>query len=128
MAVTPQTEHQNETAVVFDIAAGAMAAGANTVCYLPPGAIVTGGFIAVVTVFNAACTVDIGDASVGNRYGNDLDIHTATGSQNLTITGFEVTGATDAITITPSATDSTTGKLTVCIKYVVKNRSSFAVG
>jgi len=128
MTVSVQTEHQDESAIIFDIEAGEMVEGANAVCHLPPGAVVTGGFVAVLTVFDAACTIDIGDGTVANRYGNDLDIHAATGTQNLTITGDEVTAATEQVKITPSAVDSVTGKIRVCLKYVVMNRSKFAVG
>lgn len=129
MAFTMVTAHQEESAVLCELDLAEMVSGANTICQLPAGAIVTGGFIAVMTAYSAACTLDIGDAGTANRYANDIDI-AATGTTNLSITGYECTVANGLIKITPSAVDasSPSGTVIICVKYVVAGRESFAIG
>ena len=123
------TAHQPVSAVVAKIDLANMVAGSNTVCSLPPGAIVVGGLLAVIGAYTAACTLDIGDAGIGARYANDVNI-AATGVTALTLTGYEVTAANGDITITPSAIDPTSpaGALVLIIHYVVSNRESYSIG
>lgn len=129
MAFTKVTGHQEESAVLCVLDLANMVSGANTICEIPAGAIVTGGFIAVTTAYSDTCTLDIGDAGTANRYANDVNI-AATGTTNLSITGYEASAANGLIKITPSAVDasSPSGAAIICIKYVVVGRESFAVG
>lgn len=89
---------------------------------LPYGAQVIGGHIVVDTAFDAAtATIDVGDATVGNRYKNDFSI-AATGFGALVPTGYVSDGAD--ILVTPTFADAVTvGKVRVLVQYVIAGRA-----
>lgn len=92
---------------------------------LPVGAVVTGGFVVVDTAFDAATAVlDVGDATTGNRYKNDVNI-AALGLTELVPTGYVSTGA--PLLVTPVFADAVTvGALRVIVSYVIGNRANEA--
>jgi hypothetical protein len=92
---------------------------------LPVGAVVTGGFVVVDTAFDAATAVlDVGDATSGNRYKNDVNI-AALGLTALVPTGYVSTGA--PLLVTPVFADPVTvGALRVVVSYVIGNRANEA--
>lgn len=89
---------------------------------LPHGAVVTGGAVIVDTAFDAAtATLDVGDATVGNRYKNDVNIAT-TGLTALVPTGYVSDGA--PILVTPTFADAVTaGSVRVQVTYVITGRA-----
>lgn len=89
---------------------------------LPYGAVVTGGAVIVDTAFDAAtATVDVGDATSGNRYKNDVNI-AATGLTALVPTGYVSDGA--AILVTPTFADAVTvGSVRLQVTYVISGRA-----
>ncbi len=87
------------------------------VAVVPAGAIVKSVNIVVDTAFNGTTpTIDVGVTGSGAAYTDDLD---------LTATGLTVSATADAlyaegtiITITPTFTDTTTGKVRVYVEYL----------
>ncbi len=92
---------------------------------LPYGAVVTGGYFVVDTVFNVGTTstLDIGDSTSANRYANDINLK-ALGVTALTLTGYTSDGA--AIQITPAnvGTVATTGAGRLYVEYVITGRAA----
>lgn len=95
---------------------------AITAVKLPYDAVVVGGAVIVDTGFDAAtATIDVGDATVGNRYLNDGNI-AAAGVRALVPTGFKSDGA--EITVTPTFADPVTvGSIRVQVQYVITGRA-----
>lgn len=93
-----------------------------TAIKLPYGAQVISGAVIVDTAFDAAtATIDIGDSTVGNRYGDNVNV-AATGRTALTPTGYVSDGA-DLI-VTPTFADPVTvGKVRVQVMYVINGRA-----
>lgn len=89
---------------------------------LPYGAVVTGGAVIVDTAFDAAtATVDVGDATSGNRYKDNADI-AATGIAALVPTGYVSDGA--PILVTPTFADAVTvGSVRLQVTYVISGRA-----
>ena len=89
---------------------------------LPYGAVVVGGAVITDVAFDAAtATVDVGDATTGNRYLNDGTI-AALGRVALVPTGYVSDGAD--IRITPTFADEVTvGKIRVQVQYVITGRA-----
>ena len=92
---------------------------------LPPGAVVTGGAVIVDTAFDAAtATVNVGDATTGNRYKGAVNV-AAAGLTALTPTGFVSNGG--AVTVTPTFADAVTvGSLRLQVTYVIAGRANEA--
>lgn len=89
---------------------------------LPYGAVVTGGAVIVDTAFDAAtATVDVGDATSGNRYKDNANI-AATGLVALVPTGYVSDGA--PILVTPTFADAVTvGSVRLQVTYVISGRA-----
>jgi hypothetical protein len=90
---------------------------------LPPGAVVTGGYIARTTAFDAATfNVEIGDADDPNRYLTETDVK-GVGKTDLVPTGY--VGAGQNIQLTFTAADAcTTGTAIVVVEYIIDGRSN----
>ncbi len=92
---------------------------------LPYGAVVTGGYIVVDTVFNVGTTsvLDIGDATTADRYKADVNLK-ALGVTQLVPTGYKSNG--DAILITPAnvGTAATTGSARLFVEYMITGRAA----
>lgn len=119
-----------------DIALADLVSGADTAAVvLPVNAVVVGGDIIVTEAFNTAGTgatdvLDIGDATLQNRYLNDANV-AALGRLVLVPTGFLATTAQPTVTVRwtgTGTTAATTGKLRLTVQYYVKGRAAFAQG
>ncbi len=117
------------------VAMGVLTSGSNTVFDIftpPPGAVVVGGRVIVVTAFatSSANTVDIGDS-------DDTDRYTETGAINLQdpdapASGFDLLGdgkvydgsQSIRLTIANGTADATAGKAIVVVEMVVPGRAN----
>jgi len=133
MAVTKESGRQYalyaDVVIDYDDLTSAVAAEAID---LPAGAIVTGGFINILTVWNSATSdvLDIGDGADVDRYTpTPLDIDAAVGMQAITVTGFEYT-ANDTIDViwTGVSTAPTTGQLHLVVEYILDGRANENMG
>lgn len=71
---------QEPKALLFEFSLADFTGNSNIIdIALPSNSVVTSGFVAVTTASDAATTdvLDVGDATVGNRYKNDADLKTA---------------------------------------------------
>jgi hypothetical protein len=147
-ALLKQTTIQYPMAMVFEfngtdtmvntsgnsVAIGVTTSGSNTVFdigYPPPGAVVVGGRVIVLTAFDStANTLDVGDS-------DDPDRYTETGAIDLQdadapVTGFDMLGdgksysGSQAIRLTFSntVTDATAGRAIVVVQFVVPGRAN----
>lgn len=95
------------------------------VCELPQGSVVTGISVVVDTAFDSVTsdTIDVGDASVADRYDTDVDGQAA-GLTAGTATGFETTSAEPQIELTNTAvgTEGTAGAGRLIVEYIVAGR------
>jgi hypothetical protein len=119
-------EHQWPTVGYNEFLVADFAAGATQpAIVLPEGAQVTRGWVLVTTAYNSATTaiLDIGDATVANRYGNDIDLKTV-GLKPLTPTGYIQPGK-GPVTVTFAQTGAagTAGSARVYIEYVVERKA-----
>lgn len=92
---------------------------------LPPGAVVTGGMLVIETAFNSATsdTLVVGDATVANRYANNVNGKTA-GATALTLTGFVTTATTDVLLKwTGVGTAPSQGSGYLVVTYIREDRS-----
>lgn len=96
---------------------------AVTAVKLPVGAVVVGGAVVVDTAFNTATSavLDVGDATSGNRYLNDVNLKTA-GQTNLVPTGLSSDGADILITPTLVGAAATAGAARLRVDYVIQGR------
>lgn len=92
---------------------------------LPNNAIVTGGFLTVVTVSNESgtATLAVGDADAATRY------LAATSIKAAATTAFTVTGYLDAvrnlrITLANQNGDATAGEVLVAVEYILDGRAT----
>jgi hypothetical protein len=94
---------------------------------LPYGAQVVGGDVIVDTAFNAGTSIvlDIGDATVANRYVNDVNL-AATGRTALVPTGYVSDGAVISITPVIVGAVPTAGSARITVQYVIKDRAQEA--
>lgn len=95
---------------------------------LPAGAIVIGGDIKVLEVFNSTTsdTFSIGDSGSATRYLNANDVHTGTSASRtaLTITARQTTTTEKVLgTWTSGGGTPTTGKLHITLQYIIPGRS-----
>lgn len=100
---------------------------ASDIGNIPGKAIITGGFINVVTAFDSATTdvVDIGRTDDPNAYtATPVDLQT-TGVTALDVTGEEITGKQDfGVTWTGVGTAPTQGEFYVVIEYIIRDRGN----
>ena len=96
-----------------------------TAIKLPVGAVVTGGAVIVDTAFDAAtATVNVGDATTGNRYKSAVNV-AALGLTSLVPTGYVSDGK--PVTVTPTFADPVTvGSLRLQVTYVINGRANEA--
>jgi hypothetical protein len=101
-----------------------LATGAYNAILLPAGAIVTGGYLTIISAFTATCEFDVGDA------GGDADRYTPTiidavtplGSTALVLDGVAYTVETwIAVTLVTAATIIGSGELVV--EYILEDRA-----
>lgn len=94
---------------------------------LPVGAVVTGGSIAVETVYGTtgAATVSVGDSGSTTRYAATKNVK-ALGVTALTPTGYRYTAASN-LRLTVATADvaaGNAGKVTLRVEYVIENRAN----
>lgn len=92
---------------------------------LPPGAVVIGGSVVTETAVtgSTAYNVKVGDSASDTRYLGSTDKTTAALTA-LVPTGYVGLGENLRLTVTPTVADSTAGKLTVRVEYVVNGRAN----
>jgi hypothetical protein len=92
---------------------------------LPVNSVVVGGEIVVETAFatSTLASMSLGDSSSTTRYSTTLDLKTAARTA-IGITGFRnSSGLAIRGTFNVTAADSTAGKVTVRVLYVIKDRA-----
>jgi len=92
---------------------------------LPVNSVVVGGEIVVETAFatSTLATMSLGDSSSTTRYSTTLDLKTAARTA-IGITGFRnSSGLAIRGTFNVTAADSTAGKVTVRVLYIIKDRA-----
>ncbi len=93
---------------------------------LPKGAVIVGWEVNVRTAFNSSGTdlLDIGDASTGNRFKNDLDVATAGQTLNGWVATELFTPLTEDTQITAiyaqSVADANAGSADICVFYYLQ--------
>lgn len=92
---------------------------------LPVGAIISGGEVVTETAVSGATAynVSVGDSGSATRYLGVTD-KVAAGRTALVPTGYVGTGENLRITVSPTVATATTGKVTVRIHYVIRNRTN----
>ena len=107
-----------------DFGATNLSATTVVVIPLPPNSVVVGGSVDRNEAFDAATyTVSVGDATLATRYLGATDVK-AVGSTALVPTGY-LNAAGENVELTFTAADAcTTGKGTVRVEYVVKDRAT----
>lgn len=130
MALSKEVNHQKERVVLCVLDLSTMEADGAAICTLPPGSVVTGGFMFVHTVYTTTANGIIGDATDDNRYLTATAIGTSSTVTALLVTGFEITSTETDILFTPSAIDATSpaGEIHIVIRYVVHGVGDFTVG
>ena len=132
MPITPNRGRQGliDAFVEFTFTDVTPGAGYNAI-ELPPGAIVTGGDLVVITAFDTSgtATVAIGDVTTNNRYLTATSVKTA-GRTPLVPTGFKTTPTQRWIRVTSalSTTDATVGQCRLRVTYIVDKRMAFSQG
>lgn len=133
MPITKNTGRQEVIAATVDFTYADVPTTATVyeALNLPANAVVVGGDFVVTTAWNTGttATIDIGDVTTGNRYGNDIDLKTAARTA-LTLTGFTVTNTQKTVNVTPAlaGTAATAGAARLTVLYVVKGRAAFSQG
>lgn len=110
-----------------EIKAGDMVAGAQNAIELPPGAIVTGGRVTVLTAFNVATTINVGDALNATRLGSAFNL-SAVGVGVINGQPYEYPANNRFIQVTPSVITATTGRAFISITFIVPRRTEANVG
>lgn len=90
---------------------------------LPTNAIVVGGEVVTETAVSGstAYSVKVGDSVNDARYLASTD-RVAAGRSALTPTGFVGGGEQVRVTVAPTVTNATAGKITVRVSYIIRNR------
>lgn len=90
---------------------------------LPTNAIVTGGEVVTETAVtgSTAYNVSVGDSGSATRYLGATD-RVAAGRTALVPTGYVGSGEQIRVTVAPTVTAATAGKVTVRVQYIVRNR------
>lgn len=132
MTITKNPARQELVAAYVDFTFADLASGVDfPAIQLPAGAVVTGGDVTVKTAFNSATSdvVDVGDATVENRYLNDGAL-SAVARVPLVPTGFVTTPTQRDITLrwVGVSTAPTAGAARLSVQYYVQGRAAFAQG
>jgi len=90
---------------------------------LPPNAVVIGGDVTTETAVggSTAYNVSVGDSGNPTRYLAATDCKNA-GRIALVPTGYVGNGENIRLTVAPTGSDATAGKLTLRVEYIVRNR------
>lgn len=128
MAFSKDHGRQYELTAVVDLAYTDLPTGvAVKAVRLPPGAIVTGGGLKVVTVGNGSVseTISVGDSGSGTAYASGTNAQTANLFTALaTKLGAKYTAADDiTVTRTEGGTAATQGAYRLIVKYVIADRA-----
>ena len=98
--------------------------GVNAV-KLPDGARVIGGAVYITSAFDATRTIDVGDATVPDRYSATPVDAAAAGRTALDITGFKVSGDNEVqLTVSGAVTQ---GAGYIEVQYIMDGRSNEVV-
>ena len=138
MALTKKSARQAPIVATCDFTYADLTSGAYAgMVDLPAGAIVTGGYVAVTTLFNSATTdkFSIGDkvgsaAATAATYAAQSADVTATGqAAAITPTGAKYTGAaTVGVVWTGAGTAPDAGAGRLVVEYIVDGRAAFSQG
>lgn len=113
----------NPIAFTFEDLVTAVAKAAADV---PPGSIIVGGMVIVDTAWDTtgAATVDVGDASVSDRYASAVDLKTP-GLTALSLTGYTHANIdTIALLASLAANDATAGEGRLILQYITDGRAT----
>ena len=90
---------------------------------LPTGAIVLGGEVVTETAItgSTAYNVSVGDSDKAGCYLNAAD-RVSSGRTALNPSGYVVNGGPIRVTVAPTVAEATSGKVTVRVQYIVRNR------
>ena len=90
---------------------------------LPTGAIVIGGEVVTETAVggSTAYNVSVGDSNKPGCYLSATD-RAGSGRTALVMTGYVVNGEPIRVTVAPTDAEATSGKVTVRVQYIVRNR------
>lgn len=129
MALTFVADHQKERCWVADFDLADMAVAKVKLGELPVGAIVTGGFVSVITAYTTAATLNVGDNITATKYVSALDL-TVEGSTDIDFDGLVLESTTKDVYFKASAVDASdpAGELAIVIKYVVPGVGDFTIG
>lgn len=97
------------------------------VALLPPGAVITGGFVTVQTAWDSGTSadLDVGDSDDPNRYtATSVDL-TSTGVTELDLTGYKHANPEDLLLeLTEGGTAATEGEAYITFTIVMEDRVS----
>lgn len=137
MALTKKSARQSPIVATCDFTYADLTSGAYApMVDLPAGAIVTGGYVAITTIFNSATTdkFSIGDkvgsanATAATYAAQSADI-TAAGIVAITPTGGKYTGAaTVGVVWTGDGTAPSAGVGRLVVQYILDGRAEFSQG
>ena len=132
MPITKNSARQRPVVAHVDINLADLVSGTDLQAIeLPLNAVVIDGGITVTEVFNSTTSdvLDVGDATVQNRYLNDASLRTLA-RVPLVPTGFKAGTAERNITVrwVSGGGTPTTGKLRLDVTYYVVGRSEFSQG
>lgn len=96
--------------------------------HLPVGAVVLGGEVVTDTAItgSTAYNISVGDAASAVRYLGATD-RVAAGRTALVPTGFRTDGADLQVTVAPTVTAATAGKVTVRVEFMIEGRANEVV-
>ena len=100
-----------------------LAQGAYNAVLLPAGAIVTGGYLTILTAFTATCEFDVGDADPDVYTPTIIDAVTPLGATLLIPNGIAYTVET-WITVTLVTADTIVGAGELVVEYVIEDRAT----
>ena len=128
MAITTSPGRQNPliARVAFSgVTADAevLAQGAYNAILLPAGAIVTGGYLTILSAFTATCEFDVGDADPDVYTPTIIDAVTPLGATLLIPNGIAYTVET-WITVTLVTADTIIGSAELVVEYVIEDRAT----
>ena len=132
MSITKNSARQCPVVAHVDINLADLTSGVDLQAIeLPLNAVVVDGGITVTEVFNSTTSdvLDVGDATVQNRYLNDATLRTLA-RVPLVPTGFKAGTAERNITVrwVSGGGTPTTGKLRLDVTYYVVGRAEFSQG
>ena len=122
---------------------GTIATGTYEAVQLPEGAVVTGGFAMILEAFPASVTLEVGDDGDIDRYldaaggapgtavypqAGSIGEQTLNDLQYLAPTGYKYTAANSIDVVVGGAAPTASGKLRLCVKYIVAGRAAFSEG